>query len=150
MKIQDIIDNYCRLYKVDSPTINVSKMQYFVTISPNGSSVLSLHNSSKLLGQIVGNALKRGTVIYMNNGVYTLVTWENWKSIWSKLFATTSRKNSAPEPNVVRPYKSEMFEEGQTKRRNKKPAKKGFECTFRSNTTMNLFGVPRFKTIPLG
>ena len=81
MKIQDITDNYCRLYGVDAPTINVTETQYFVTISSIGSSVLPLHKPSKLLGQVIGGALKRGTVLYVNNGRDTLITWENWKSI---------------------------------------------------------------------
>ena len=150
MKIQDITDNYCRLYGVDAPKINVTETQYFVTISSIGSSVLPLHKPSKLLGQVIGGALKRGTVLYVNNGRDTLITWDNWKTIWGKLFTTKPRKNSAPEPNTVHPYKSQMFEEGQNKRRSKKPARKGFECTFRANTNMNLLGLPKFQITPLG
>ena len=102
------------------------------------------------MGQVIGGALKRGIVLYVNNGRDTLVTWDNWKIIWGKLFATKPRKNNLPEPNTLRPYKSEVFEDGQHKRRSKKPARHGFERSFNANTSMNLLGLPRFKIIPLG
>lgn len=150
MKIQDITDKYCRLYGVDTLKINVSETQYFVTISAIGSSVLPLHKPSKLLGQVIGGAMKRGVVLYVNNGRNTLITWDNWKSIWSKLFTAKPRKKSAPEPNRSRPCRSQIFEDAQQQRRRKKPAKHGFERTFRANTSMNLLELPRFKIIPLG
>ena len=149
MKIQNIIDNYCRLYGITMPVLNLAQTQYFVTISPDGSVVLPLNKPSKLLGQVIGRAMKRGTVLYVNNGRETLITWGNWKNIWNKLFSPKPRKNNTPEPNTLHPYKSEIFEAMQQKRGHKKYQKQGFECTYRANTSMNLFGVPTFKITPL-
>ena len=35
MKTQQVIENYCRLYKVDSPELYMQEKQFFVTISPD-------------------------------------------------------------------------------------------------------------------
>ncbi len=139
MKAQKIIDNYCSLYGTIAPKVDLGEKQYFVTISPNGSNVLSIHKPSKLLGQIVGSAMKRGTVLYVQNNWVTPITWENWKSIWNKLFTQKARK-TAPVPNVLRPYKSEIFETMQQKSSPKKPPKHGFERTYVANKSMNLLG----------
>ena len=144
MKTERIINTYCRIYGVKSPKIEVTTKEYFVTISADGSGVLSICKPSVLLGRIVGSALKRGAVLYVKNDLVTSITWSNWREIWSKLFTTKVRK-TAPEPNVLRPYKSEMFETMQQKGARKKPAKRGFERTFKSNTAMNLLGLPTIK-----
>ena len=149
MKIQQILDNYCHLYGVNAPCIDYAETQYFVTISTDYTSVLSLRKPSKLLGQIVGNAMRRGVVLYVKNGRATLLLQENWRGLWAKLFATKSRTNNTPEPNISRPYKSEIFKTMQQPRARKKPAKHGFECTYRANTSMNLLGIPNIRTAPL-
>lgn len=136
MKTQQVIENYCRLYKVDSPVLYMQEKQFFVTISPDGSNVFYLRNSSKLLGQIIGGAMRRGTVLYVRYKKVTPVTWENWKWFWAKFFAPKVR-NGAPEPNYSRPYKSEIFEDAQQRNVRKKPQKHGFEATFIANESMN-------------
>lgn len=138
MKVQKIIDNYCRLYGATMPEIDYSQTQYFVTFSPDGAGVLYLHKPSALLGRIIGEAMKRGTVLYVHNGWVKPLTWETWKETWAKLFAPKPRKNTAPEPNTSRPYRSEIFETMKQKRAPKKPQRHGFECTFNANTSMNL------------
>ena len=138
MKTQNIIDNYCRLYGVTMPEIDYAKTQYFVTISPDGAGVLYPRKASKLLGQVVGNAMKRGTVLYVNNGWGTLLTWEKWKRTWERLFAPQQPKSNAPEPDKSRPGRSEIFEAGQAKRPHKKPQKHGFKRTDAANFSMNL------------
>lgn len=50
MKAKDILDNYCRLYRVTMPEINPAETQYFVTISPDGADVLYLQQSVKTSG----------------------------------------------------------------------------------------------------
>lgn len=137
MKTLQVIENYCRLYKVDSPDISTQEKQFFVTISPAGSNVFYLHNSPKLLGQIIGSAMKRGTVLYVRYKKVTPVTWENWKWFWNRFFAPKVR-DCAPKPNYSRPYKSEIFEDAQQRNLRKKPQKHGFISTFIANESMNL------------
>lgn len=144
MKAQNILDNYCRLYGVTMPEIDVTQMDYFVTISSEGASVYQ-HQASKLLGRIVGEAMKRGTVLYVRNGWVTPLTWEKWKQTWAKFFASKPRKNNAPEPNRTRPYKSEIFEIMQQKRSRKKPQSHGYERTISANLSMNLLTPPASK-----
>ena len=141
MKAQYIIDNYCRLYGVTMPKIDFTLTDYFVTFSADGVQVLYLQKSSALLGKIVGGAMKRGTVLYVHNGWVKPLTWETWKQTWAKLFAPKPRK-TAPVPNRVRAYKSEIFETMQQKRMPQKPQRRGFECTFSANQTMNLLTPP--------
>ena len=141
MKPHKIIDNYCRLYGVTMPEIDYSQTQYFVTFSPDGAGVLYLHKASKLLGRVVGQAMKRGTVLYVHNGWVTPLTWENWEKTWARLFVP-KRRNNTPEPNRVRPYQSEIFEAMKQSRPHKKPRKHGFERTFSANRSMNLLTSP--------
>ncbi|CUN77772.1 MULTISPECIES: hypothetical protein [Bacteroides] len=151
MKAKDILDNYCRLYRVTMPEINPAETQYFITISPDGAEVLYLRKASKLLGQIIGAAMKRGTVLHVRNGAVSPLTWENWKQTWNKLFAPKVRdRKPAPMPNYSRPYKSKMFEEGQQRSAHKKPQKHGFECTFVANKSMNLLTPARVPSIQIG
>lgn len=138
MKTQKILDNYCRLYGATMPEINRAQTHYFVTISADGVGVLYLHKASKLLGQIVGRAMKNGTVLYVHDGWVKPLTWETWKQTWEKLFAPKPRKNNAPEPNTTKPYKSEIFETMKQKRNPKKPQNHGFERGFIANQSMNL------------
>lgn len=145
MKVSEIIGNYCQLYGVAMPEIDYSKTQYFVTFSPASVGILYLHKPSKLLGQVVSSAMKRGTVLYVHNGWVAPLTWENWKQTWVRVFAPKARKDKAPEPNCVHPYKSKIFEEMQYKRPCKKPQKHGFERTFTANQSMNLLGHPMSK-----
>ena len=145
MKIKKIIDNYCRLYGVTMPEIDTGETQYFVTISPTGAGVLSLQTkATRLLGQVVGAAMKRGTVLYVHNGWATPLTWDNWKPMWAKLFASKPRKSPGQEPDPTRPYKSEMFEMMQQECQPKKPQKHGFTRTFIANQSMNQLGHPLF------
>lgn len=146
MKVSQIIDNYCqRYYKVKPPEINYAAPQYFVTISPEGAGVLYLHkDATPLLGRVVCEAMKRGTVLYVHNGRVAPLLWEKWSQTWERFFAP-KKKNKAPEPNYMRPYKSEIFEEMQLKRAPKKPQKHGFERTFAANKAMNLLGHPLSK-----
>lgn len=144
MKAQKILDNYCRLYGVTMPEIDVTQMDYFVTISPDGASVYP-HKASKLLGRIIGEAMKRGTVLYVRNGWVTPLTWEKWNQTWAKFFAPKPRKNNAPVPNKVRPYKSEIFETMQHKRPRKKPQSHGYERTSIANLSMNALAHPLSK-----
>lgn len=140
MKPHKIIGDYCALYGITMPEIDYSVTQFFVTISSGGASVLQLHEPSKLLGNVVCSAMKRGTVLYVNNGYARLITWENWKKTWAKLFDPKKRE-TAPEPNKSpAPYRSEIFEVMQTKRRPPKPQKHGFERTYTANKSMHLLG----------
>ena len=148
MKTQQVIENYCRLYHVSSPEVNMQEVQYFVTISPDGAEVFNLRKSSKILGQIIGAAMKRGTVLYVCHKKIDPVTWENWKWFWNVFFAPKVR-NRLPSPNHSRPYKSEMFEEGQQKSVRKKPQKRGYECTFIANKSMNLLTPHRIPSIKI-
>lgn len=142
MKTQKIIDKYCRLYRVAIPEINCTETHYFVTISPDGASVLYLHKASELLGRIVCSAMKRGMVLYVHNGWVKPLTWEMWKQTWAKLFAPKPRQSKASVPDKTRPYRSEIFETMQPKRPAKKPQKHGFERTYNANTSMNLLSHP--------
>lgn len=144
MKFQQIIDNYCRLHGTTTPKLDLKQTQYFITICADGSRVLPLHQSSQILGKIVSAALKRGTVLYVKNNWVTPITWENWKETWNALFAPKERKNNAPKPNRVRPYKSEIFELMQTKRRYKKPQKCGFQRAENATRGMDLLATPTF------
>lgn len=141
MKTQKILDNYCRLYGVTMPEIKGAETHYFVTISADGTGVLYPHKASKLLGQIVCGAMKRGTVLYVHNGWVKPLTWETWKETWMKLFAPKPRKTS-PVPTHVQSYRSEIFETMQPKRPVKKARKCGFEGTFNANSSMNLLSQP--------
>lgn len=141
MKPQKIIDNYCRLYGVTMPMLNLAETQYFVTISPAGANVLHLRNTSKLLGWVVGEAMKRGPVLYVHNGWVTPLTWDQWKKTWHKLFEPKKRNNT-PEPNSVRPFWSEIFESAKQERPRKKPQKHGFTRTYNANQAMELFPPP--------
>lgn len=138
MKPYKIIDNYCRLYGVTAPVIDYSQTRFFVTISPAGAQVMRLREPSRLLGRVVGEAMKRGTVLYVHNGWVKPLLWEKWKQTWDRLFAPKTQKSKAPSPNIVRPYKSEIFETMQQPRRPRKPRKHGFERTFTANQSMNL------------
>lgn len=137
MKPSQIIDNYCRLYGVTMPEIDYSETRFFVTISSGGAQVIYLREPSRLLGRVVGEAMKRGTVLYVHNGWVKALTWENWQKTWDNLFAP-KKPNKNPEPNTIRPFKSEIFETMQQPRRPKKPRKYGFERTFTANQSMNL------------
>lgn len=151
MKAKDILDNYCRLYRVTMPEINFAETQYFITISPDGANVLYLRKASKLLGQIIGAAMKRGTVLHVHYGSVTPLTWENWKQTWNKLFTPKERnRKTAPTPNYSRPYKSKMFEEGLQRSAHKKPQRRGAECTFVANKSMNLLTPARVPSIRIG
>jgi hypothetical protein len=142
MKPQTIIDNYCRLYGVTMPVIDHSETQYFVTLSRDGAGVLYLHRATKLLGRVVGEAMKRGTVLYVHNGWVAPLTWEKWKRTWERLFVPKMR-NNIPEPNRhAPPYRSEIFEEMKQSRAPKKPRKHGFARTFSANSAMNLLTPP--------
>lgn len=132
-----IIDNYCRHFKVAPPEIDYLETQFFVTISPAGARVLYMHKASKLLGRIVCEAMKQGTVLYVHNGWVKLLLWERWNQTWEQLFAPKTSKSKAPSPNFVRPYKSEIFEQMQQPRQPKKPCKHGFERTFTANQALN-------------
>lgn len=136
MKPYKVIDNYCRLYGVTMPEIDYSETQFFITISPDLAQVMYVRKPSKLMGRVVCEAMKRGTVLYVHNGWANVLTWEDWKKTWSRLFAPKKRNND-PEPNKSRPYKSEIFETMQQSRRYKKPQKHGFERTFSANVNMN-------------
>lgn len=137
MKPHKIIRKYCRDYKVATPEIDYSETRFFVTISPAGAQVMCLHQPSRLLGRVVCEAMKRGTVLYVHNGWVEVLTWENWKKTWNKLFAP-KECDARPKPNTLRPYKSEIFEQMQQTHRYKKPRKHGFERTFTANNNMNL------------
>ncbi len=142
MKPHKIIDNYCRLYGVTMPVIDHSQTQYFVTFSPGeGARVLYLHKASKLLGRVVGRAMKRGTVLWVHNGCVRPLTWENWQTTWARLFVP-KRRNNAPEPNRVRPRKSDVFETMKQPRVAKKPQKHGFERTFTANHAIESLSHP--------
>lgn len=136
MKPYKVIGNYCRLYGVAMPEIDYSETQFFVAISSGGARVMRFCTPSKLLGRVVCEAMKRGTVLYVHNGWANVLTWEDWKKTWIKLF-TPKKRNNAPEPNKIHPYKSEIFETMQQPRRYKKPQKHGFERTFSANINMN-------------
>lgn len=142
MKACDIIGNYCRFFRVPMPKIEYSETRYFVAICPEGARVLYMHQASKILGRVVCEAMKRGTVLYVNNGWVTPLTWEKWQKTWTRLFAPKERKSKIPEPNRLRPYKSEIFEVMQQERPPKKPQKHGFERTFIANKSMNQLGHP--------
>lgn len=140
MKPYKIIDNYCRLYGVSAPVIDYSQPRFFVTISPAGAQVMYLRERSRLLGRVVCEAMKRGTVLYVHNGWVKPLLWENWNQTWERLFAQKNTISKAPSPNSTRPYKSEIFATMQQPMRPKKPRKHGFERTFAANQSMNLLG----------
>lgn len=142
MKPHQIIGNYCQLYGVTVPEIDYSETQFFVAVSHECAKVMHWRGPSALLGRIVCEAMKRGVVIYVHNGWVKLLTWENWKQTWAKLFVPKKR-DTQPEPNTVLPYRSEIFEQGQQERPRKKPQKHGFRRTFNANFAMNLYGPTR-------
>lgn len=144
MKPYTIIDNYCRFYGITAPEIDYTEARVFVAISPAGAHVLYLRRPSKLLGRIVCEAMKRGTVLYIHNGWVKPLLWDQWSQTWERLFVPKTSKSKAPSPNYVRPYKSEIFETMQQPRRPKKPRKHGFERTFTANQSMNMLtgGLP--------
>lgn len=131
-----IIGNYCQLYGIAMPEIDYSQTRYFVAISPARAEVMYLREPSRLLGRVVGQAMKRGTVLFVQNGWVKLLTWENWKKLWERLFVPRKR-DTRPEPNTARPYRSEIFEQMQAMPRYHKPSKRGFERTFIANQSMN-------------
>lgn len=141
MKPHKIIDNHCRLYGVTMPIIDYRETQFFIIISPDGAGVLYMRKASKLLGRVVGEAMKRGRVLYVHNGWVTLLTWEKWQKTWARLF-TPKVRDKTPEPNRVSPYKSETFEIMQQPRTPKKPRRHGFERTYAANQSMNLLSGP--------
>ena len=115
MKPHQIIGNYCQLYGVTVPEIDYSETQFFVAVSHECAKVMHWRGPSAFLGRIVCEAMKRGVVIYVHNGWVKLLTWENWKQTWAKLFVPKKR-DTQPEPNTVLPYRSEIFEQGQQER----------------------------------
>ncbi len=141
MKPQIIIDNYCRLHGVAVPALDHSATQYFVTISPAGARVLYPRGASKILGRVVGEAMKRGTVLHVRNGWVTPLTWEGWKQTWERLFAPKAR-NKGSEPNRVRPYVSEIFETMKQPGAAKKPRQRGFERTELANRAITMLSNP--------
>ena len=142
MKYQKILDNYCRLYGITMPKIDPTQTHYFVTLSADGAGVLYMHKSSELLGRIVCGAMKRGTVLYVQNGWVKPLTWETWKQTWAKLFAPKPRKRSTPAIDRSASYRSEIFETMQPKRPAKKARKCGFERTYNANASMNVLSHP--------
>ena len=138
MKPHQIIGNYCQLYGVTVPEIDYSETQFFVAIASDRTEVMRYRKPSVLLGRIVCEAMKRGVVLYVHNGWVKLLTWENWKQTWAKLFVPKKR-DTRPEPNTVSPYRSEMFEQAKQERPRKKPQKHGFQRTFSANLAMNLY-----------
>ena len=141
MKPQTIIDNYCRLNGVAVPVADRSETRYFVAISSDGVRVLYLRNAPKLLGRVVCEAMKRGTVLLVENGWVTPLTWENWGLTWERLFAPKAR-NKTPRPERARSYRSEMFESMRQQRAPKKPRKRGFERTETANRAIELLSGP--------
>lgn len=142
MKPHQIIGNYCQLYGVTVPEIDYSETQFFVAIAAGRTKVMRYRKPSALLGRVVCEAMKRGVVLYVHNGWVKLLTWESWPKTWAKLFVPKKR-DTRPEPNTVRPYRSEMFEQGRQERPRKKPQKHGFLRTFNANFAMNLYGPTR-------
>lgn len=141
MKPHQIIGNYCQLYGVTVPEIDYSETQFFVAIAAGRTEVMRYRKPSALLGRVVCEAMKRGVVLYVHNGWVKLLTWENWPKTWAKLFVP-KKYDTRPKPNTVRPYRSEMFEQGRQERPRKKPQKHGFLRTFNANLAMSLYPGP--------
>lgn len=138
MKPYKIIDNYCQLYEVTAPIIDYSETRFFVAISSEGATVLNMHGKSQLLGRVVCNAMKQGTVLYVHDGNISPLTWEKWKKTWVNLF-TPKKREKAPEPNrTPGTYHSQIFSTMQHPRPAPKPQKHGFQRTEVANASMNL------------
>ncbi|MFR9543004.1 MAG: hypothetical protein SNH27_13215, partial [Rikenellaceae bacterium] len=110
-------------------------------IDSDGASVMT-YRRSKLLGQVVCSAMKRGAVFYVNNGIIVSLNWDMWKGFWNRHFAPQSRNNNLPEPCIAKRPKRSMFDEGKGERSRKKAKKGGFEMTHRSNINLNRMGTP--------
>ena len=134
-----IIGEYCSLHGIDMPEIDYSVPRFFVTISTAGARVLYLREPAELLGRVVGNAMKQGIVLYVNNGYVKSLDWDSWKKTWARLFSPKKQDNT-PKPNRSKGYHSEIFSTMQPYRNPKKPQKHGFERTYTANKSIELLG----------
>ncbi|MFR9543028.1 MAG: hypothetical protein SNJ29_13700 [Rikenellaceae bacterium] len=136
----DRIKNYCQIYGVTVPQCGTSNSAYFVAIDTSEARVYP-YKQSKLLGQVIGSAMKRGVVFYVRDGWVKPLIWEEWRGFWSRHFAPQKHKNNnLPEPYRAPKYKRSAFDEGKGARQSEKPSKRGFETTYTANTNLYRLG----------
>ena len=143
MKTEQIIGNYCRLYKTDAPTIGAYQTEYFVTINLLEARVLPYHCSAAL-GRVVCEAMKRGTVLYVRNGIVTPLSWGHWKKFWSDKFEAKpkKKKKALPSPCYEKKKERSIFDEMLPTRSRKKCRGSGFERTYNAFVNTNRMGTP--------
>lgn len=141
MELLKTIGEYCQLYRVTIPKCDLLGFNGFVAIDSTEARVLTYHRS-KLLGQVVCAAMKRGVVLHIHNGCVKPLEWGTWKKFWSKYFAPKPRKNNLPEPHIAKPPKRSIFDECKGERSRKKAKSGGFEATFRGNMNLHRLGLP--------
>ncbi len=140
MKPSKIIDNYCRLYGVTMPSLDLSQTEYFVMIDSSEARIRTYQRST-LLGQIVCSAMKRGVVLHVRNGWVKPIEWDTWKEFWSRYFAPKKRESkNIPEPYRAKRKEPSMFDEGMQSRPSKKPKKGSAEFSHRANLNLHLMG----------
>lgn len=140
MKAKDIIGNYCHLYGVTMPSIDLSKTEYFVMIDSSQVRVQTYQRST-LLGKVISSAMKRGIVLHVRNGWVKPLEWDSWKEFWSRYFAPKKRESK----NLFEPYRERKkersaFDDAMPSRPRKKTKKGGFEFTHTSNMNLHLMG----------
>lgn len=149
MKAEKIIGNYCQLYGVTMPKSDLSQREYFVLIDSKIACVKTYH-PSKLLGQTIGSAMRRGVVLHVCNGWVKLLEWDNWKEFWNRYFAPSDkRRKELPSPCREKVAENKMFREGISSRPSKRPTRKGFEKSYNANRNINL-QQGYIRTTPIG
>lgn len=139
MELLKTIGEYCQLYRVTMPNCDLSEFNGFVAIDSTEARVLR-YQQTKLLGQVICAAMKRGAVFYVNNGVIVALHWDMWKGFWNRHFAPKAPKSNLPEPHYVPRKKRSMFEEGKGERSRKKAKSGGFQVTHNSNINLHRMG----------
>lgn len=140
MRAKDIIGNYCLLYGITMPECDLSQNHYFILIDSSEARVVS-YQRSKLLGQVVCSAMKRGVVLHVHNGWIEPITWEGWGEFWSRYFVPQQRVNKKlTDPCRETLPKRSMFDEAKGERPRKKFRSRGFERTYLANINLDRIG----------
>ncbi len=142
----EYVGYYCQLFGVTMPDCDLSQGDFFLLFSPSEVRVLD-NRRSKLLGQIVGSAMKSGVVLHLRDGVAKGLEWDTWRAFWRDNFAPVvkARKNRDPEPYTPPRKKrgeENVFQIMQGRRSKKRPQSHGYERTYIANKSMDLYGTP--------
>lgn len=137
---------YSSLSKCEESTIEnliSQNVRFIVFIGGLGNEIKLFRERSELLAKMVSHRVLRATnsrVLFINNGVITEITRENLSRYYGIIAPKQSVERDDREliPRKERTY----FEDAMPERRSKKPARKGFERTYKAHISMNRINIP--------